>query len=306
MHNPEHLIGIAESHFHKNDLLSAEKSAKKALVLDRKSIRALLVLGKISAEKSNYQKALEIINQAHNLNRDDLKVYDLWAKVLHSQGETQKAIQKLELAKNKSLDPIPWQIKIAELSTKSVPSAGHSNSIDQLAMQYPERADVLSALSKTFADKGELQEANNSAKTAIKHVQQLPLLDQAELYIHAAILNKQMGQLDQALHDLDSASKLADNLLEIHLERGRIYASRRQQNEAIKAFEKAAKVAPDNPEAHLQIASLHKTAKNYKGAEIALRRAVELAPQNRNIQKQLAALIALNFVHKSESIGVES
>jgi tetratricopeptide (TPR) repeat protein len=151
-----------------------------------------------------------------------------------------------------------------------------------------------------------MKAAIQAAHKALTNAGPLSLIEKARLTMHLGRLLKLDGQLDQSLHHLDEAARLADHLVDIHLERGEVFLARRQHKAALQAFEKAALVAPQDPKPHLQGALALKEAKDYAGAEKGLRRAAELSPKDRSIQRQLAAVIALNLVHHEHDIEAAS
>jgi tetratricopeptide (TPR) repeat protein len=193
--------------------------------------------------------------------------------------------------------------KFCQILPKSRGEGSDIKALARLSERFPKRADIALALSDALALTGNLEEATQIAQQAIKQAEQLPALEQARLHYHLGQLLKHNGQLDQALHHLDKAAKVANHLSEIHIERGQVFLARRQHDQALNAFEAASKAAPNDAQPHLQAAMAHKEAKDYVAAEKGLRLAADLAPKDRFIQRQLAALMALNFVHPSETLG---
>lgn len=302
----DYLLALARAHQKAGELQEAEQNAKAAERFAPKSSEALLIQAEVALEVEQTQKASSLLEKVLAIDPKDESAQKLWAETLYAQGEYEKAIVVLERAQKEAEDPVALQIRRAQILPHSRGVGSDVAALKELSNSLPQRAEVSLALSIALAQSGSLEEAAQAAQSAMKQVEQLSTLEQARLHLHLGQVLKHIGQLDQSLHHLDQAAKLADHLAEVHLERGHVFLARRQYDQAMSAFEAAANAAPRDAEPHLQAALALKEAKDYAAAEEALRKAADLAPKDRGIQRQLAAVIALNLVHQSEQIGAET
>lgn len=298
------LLGLAEAHRGAGDLAQARVCAGRAAKLSAgPDVAAVLLQGELALQEGQADQAEKYAEQALKRKPRDGAALRLYAEALAALGSIEDAIDVLERAMQAAADPVPLQIRRAQI----LPAGRAESSLDaliRLSQRHPERADVFQALSQALALAGEFDDALQAAQHAVKHSDQLDKAAAAGLRLHYAQLLKYFGQLDQALHQLDEALKLASHLVDVHLERGQVFLARRQFEQAMGAFAEASRVAPRDAEPHLQAGLVLKEAKDYSAAEAELRRAAELAPKDPRIQRQLAGLIALNLVHQPDKIGV--
>lgn len=296
--NANYLLELARAQQQFGDLKAASQSAKRAYKLDSQNNSALILRAELALEGNQVKKAASLIEQVLEQKPEDLAALKVLAETKLAQGQAEEAINILEQVQKKAADPVPLQIRRAQILSKSRGEGSDLKALQRLSERLPKRADVAVALSEVLALAGDLEQATQVAQRAMRHAKQLSTLEQARLHLHLGQLLKHDGQLDQALHHLDEAAGVAKHLAEIHIERGQVFLARRQHDQAMQAFEQASLAAPKDAQPHFQAALALKEAKDYAAAEKGLRRAAELAPSNRSIQRQLAALIALNLVHQ--------
>jgi tetratricopeptide (TPR) repeat protein len=301
--NSEYLLTLAQAKQRIGDIRGARQNAKQANKINPSNSEGLITLAELALESNQTSKATNYAEKAIELKPNNSQALCVLAESKLAEGKSNEAIQLLEQAQQIAEDSIPVQIRRAQILPKSRGEGSDIKALARLSERFPKRADIALALSDALALTGNLEEATQIAQQAIKQAEQLPALEQARLHYHLGQLLKHNGQLDQALHHLDKAAKVANHLSEIHIERGQVFLARRQHDQALNAFEAASKAAPNDAQPHLQAAMAHKEAKDYVAAEKGLRLAADLAPKDRFIQRQLAALMALNFVHPSETLG---
>jgi tetratricopeptide (TPR) repeat protein len=239
--------------------------------------------------------------QALSCEPTDVPSLTLHAQILQALGETDGAIAVLDKARENAEDEVPILIQRAALAADSK----GLDALVRLSQRYPERSEVFAALSKSLADSGNVNDAIQAAQRAVKKASKSTSTDLlAEIHLHLGKLLSASGNLDQSLHHLEQAAKLAPYSAASHLERGRVFLARRQQRHAIQAFQQAAALAPKDAAPHLEIGLALKEAKDFDGSEAELRRAAHLSPKDRHIQRQLAGVIALNIVHHPAEAGV--
>ena len=294
-------IALAAAYLSAGELKGAADSARRAQKLSPKDAGPFILLAQAALLKHERKEARAYVEQALKINPRDPSALSLFAEILKELGMVSDALEVLERARSLAEDGIPFLIRKAEIM-------GETEGLEtliKLSQRFPNRGDVFFALSKMLDSAGNLTDAVHAAQQAIRKAGNL--LDTeglARLHLHLAQLLKQDGQLDQSLHLLDEAIRMAPYLVEAHLERGRVFLARRQFAEAIEVYKQAAEIAPREMKPHWEAGLALKDAKDYAGAENELRKAAHLAPTDPHLQRQLAAVIALNMVHKSQEAGV--
>ncbi|MGH2582027.1 MAG: tetratricopeptide repeat protein [Anaerolineales bacterium] len=294
-------IALAEAYLSAGELKEAADSARKAQKLSPKNPGAFIVLAQTALRNHDPKEARVYIEEALKLNPKDPFALSLFAEALKELGLADDALEILERARSLADDGIPFLIRKAQI-------LGESEGLEmliKLSQRFPNRGDVFFALSKMIASAGNLKDAIYAAQQGIKKAGRLLDADSlGRLHLHLAQLLKTDGQLDQSLHLLDEAIRMAPYMLDAQVERGRVFLARRQFTEAIDAYKQAAERAPHEMKPHWEAGLALKEAKDYAGAEAELRKAAHLAPTDPQVQRQLAAVIALNMVHKTQEAGV--
>ncbi len=295
----EYALALAKAYKETGDLKQAKEKAAYAQKLAPNTNAAVLLQAEIALEDKEITNAKGLAEQAIRLAPKDANALRMYAESLHALGQTADAIAVLERAEAQAEDAVPYQIRRAQL----LGDKGLEEMV-ALSQKHTDRPDVYFALSEMLAAHGETQDAIQAAQRAAKKAADtLPRHEQARLHLHLGQLLKHSGQLDQSLHHLDEAAKLAPHLIDSQIERGRVFLARRQYTEAMDAFQKASEIAPHSAQPHIESALALKEAKDYYAAEKQLRLAAKLAPKDRTIQRQLAAVIALNLIHQPQEVS---
>lgn len=297
----DYLLALANAQRAAGNLGEAKARAQQAHKAAPKDVSALVLQAELALQDNDAAAAKGLIEQALALAPQAADALRIFAEVLQALGNNEDAIAVLERAAEAAEDQIPLLIRRAQL----LPDALGLDALIKLSRRYTDRAEVFFALSDMLAKAGNLQDAISAAQRAVKLAGETGAELLAQMHQHVGQLLKQAGNLDQSLHHLEEAIRLAPYLLQAHIERGRVFLARRQQNKALEAFRQAAASAPKDAAPHYEAALALKEAKNYDAAERELRAAAKLSPKDRNIQRQLAAVIALNIVHHRQEAGVE-
>src|SRR5690606_16900129 len=104
---------------------------------------------------------------------------------------------------------------------------------------------------------------------------------------------------------LSEALLYTPDSLEVHLELGKAYQSRRQFALAQKVYQEAIQLAPNDYRPYFQAGQALKESKEYLEAEVMLRRAAQLAPNELSVHRLLGAIVALNLVHNRRTVSAE-
>jgi predicted Zn-dependent protease len=285
-----------------NDLEGAERNARKALVLAPNRAELYQLLSEISIRNNDFQGAYEYANKALLADPKDIQSTVTLVKSLSALGRYDEALAKLNGVMPLARDARGLHLeRVSILRKKDGPRAA-LHELSALASAYPDEFDILNALSKTYLEVGETENAVSIAQQALKVCSdKTPPNEQANLHLLIGQVQRKSGQLDLAIQHLSAAIQLAPDRLEPYLELGLARKEQREYQQALQVFERATLIAPNDPRAPFQAGLALKESKDYKSSETMLRRAVSLAPNDLTIRRQLAAVVALNLVHNPRS-----
>jgi tetratricopeptide (TPR) repeat protein len=269
---PEPLLMCAQIALKLDDPGQAQVKSEAALDLVPDDPRALLLLAKAFSNLGNPGQAMDVVETAIPLADDPLPLYLLRAELLAAADDSQRLLPELK----------------------------------SIADQYPGEPLVLAPLSNAFADANQKEEAIQAAQQALqRNSGEIPLDEQAQLHHLLGRLLRETGQLDQSIHQLSEAIRIAPQSLNSFLELGLTQEERRQFGPALETYKKAINSYPADSRPYYQAALLLKSGRDYPAAETMLRKAAERDPENVEIHRQLAALVAINLVHSRQAVSPE-
>jgi tetratricopeptide (TPR) repeat protein len=296
------LINLAYTHCLLNNLEKAESNARNALVLAPNRADIYQLLSEIAIRNNDFQGAYEYANKAILTSPKDIQSTVMLVKSLSALGRHNEALAKLNAVIPTVQDATWLHLERVNILRKMDGPRAALAELITLTNSDPDEFDLLNALSKSYLEVRELENAVSVAQHALKVcTYRTSHNEQANLHLMIGQVLRQSGQLDQSIQHLSEAIQLAPDRLEPYLELGLARKERREYQQALQIFERATIIAPDDPRAPYQAGLALKESKDYKSSETMLRRAVSLAPNDLTIRRQLAAVVALNLVHNPRS-----
>lgn len=301
----EGYIALASAYFLSGDLGNAAAASEKAARLDAQNLPALLLRAEVALRAESYEQVRDGARQILQIQPDHPQGLHLLVQALHGMGLLEEALKVVDQAIPLSENPLPLMLDRICVLEQLNGTKATLEALREVARDYPDDPAVLARLAESLAEAGETAEAIRSAQRALRNADHgMYPADKAALHRMLGRMLRQTGQLDQAIHQMSEAARLAPDQLSILLDLGAIQFERRQYSHALETYQLAIQVAPLDPRPYYEAGMALKMGRDYAEAEVMLRRASELAPQDLNIHRQLAALIALNLVHSHRSINV--
>ncbi len=292
------LVHLASTQYLLGDLENANNNARYALALAPERADIYQLLSEIAIRCQDFQGAYEYANKAILTGPKDISSTMVLVKSLSALGRHHEAIAKLNATIPTVQEPKWLYLERANIIRQMDGPRAAIHELVSLANTYTNDFQILNTLAKSFLEVGDSANAVVTAQHALKTCgEQTPRNELANLHLMVGQLQRQSGQLDQAIQHLGEAIQLAPDRLEPYLELGLARKERREYQQALIIFEQATMIAPDDPRAVYQAGLALKESKDYKSSESMLRRAVSLAPNDLTIRRQLAAVVALNLVH---------
>ena len=281
------------------NLKEAMQFAERACILSPNEAAPFNLCGRVMMGMRNYERAHHFALQGLERDPNDIASLLLQAETLTALEKPRDAIRGLEMAIAVVEKPLPLMMARAELVLKvdgpqaALPFAG------EIVYGNPAYADGLVLLAGIQNRLGLTEESEKTAMTALRLDAENPRLN-----LLVGQLQRQRGQLDQALYHFSEAARLAPDFMDAYLEMGKTYQDRREYLQAVKIYAQAIKLCPKDSRSYLAAAQVYREMKDYINAETMLRKAAQIAPDDLNIRRQLSAVIALNLVHNSREANV--
>jgi tetratricopeptide (TPR) repeat protein len=302
----EPYLALAYAYLSHGDVARAAASAESAIAVAPDQIAPWLLRAEIALQLDDPRGAQKRAEAALRLKPDDPASLHLLARTLDKLGRPGDALAVLEKAIPLAPDPLPLLIeRVRLLRSHRGPEAALA-AWGELAAHYPDEPAVLAPLAQSQAAAGQKEAATRTAQRALRRSAALQPQEQAGLHHLLGRLHWQAGQLDQAIHQLSEATRLAPGEAEAYLDLGSVQQERRQQAMALQTYQKAIAITPKDPRPYYQAGLVLKSTRDYQGAETMLRRAADLAPEDLTIHRQLAAMVALNLVHNRRSLPLDA
>jgi tetratricopeptide (TPR) repeat protein len=302
----EPYLALAAAYYEQQNYVQAKRNADLAARISPKNSAPLLMCAKIALKLEDPGQAKAHSEAVLRANPDDPQALFLQAQAFSAMGDPEKALQVIEKAIPLTNDPLALYLARAELLSTAGDEENLLPELIAIADQYPDEPQVLAPLAKAYAGVGQKSEAIQSAQQALhRNTGELPLDEQAQLHHMLGRLLRDSGQLDQSIHQLSEAIRIAPQTLSSYIELGLTQEERRQFGPALETYKKAISMYPSDPKPYYQAGLLLKSSRDYPGAESMLRKAAERDPDNVDIHRQLAALVALNLVHSRQPVSTE-
>lgn len=298
---PETWMILARAKRAIGDLEKAASHADRAAMAAPDQSAPIVLSGEIALEAGDPTKARTLAQSALRVQPDDPMALLLLARTFNALGNISGSLGILEKAIPLAQKPLPLLLERARLQKISIGPGAALETLKDLTKRHPDEPTVLALLAETLDEAGRSEESIRIAQRALHAGREHP--DCREFEGHAGLhrlVGRQMrhtGQLDQAIHHLSEAIRLAPHTVEPYLELGDAHKDRRQYTQALNIYQQAISIAPDDPRAYYQAGLALKDCKDYMEAETMLQHAAELDPNNVGIHRLLGAVVALNIVH---------
>lgn len=292
---------MAKTYREASDLNHAVSAIERAVTLAPDDPDPQILSAEFSLEAGKTADALKKIDTALRMDPKNVAALSLKSRALFTSGQAQEAMDLIQNALKKVPNPLPLLLTKADIIRDQEGSRAHLKALHEIAQDYPKDTHVLQMYAEALAE-------NNQASDAL-HITQLALQNDPSLkdmHMLAGRILRASGQLDQAIDHFSACLNLDNQFIDAYLEMGRTYQDRRDNKKATAMYQKAIEIAPQDHHAYYQLGLLFRDSKDYRGAETMLRKASELSKDDVNILRQLGAIIALNLVHTTQEVSVQS
>ena len=214
-------LALASAYYEQQNYVQAKRNADLAVNIAPEHPAPLLLCAKIALKLDDPGQAKAKSEAALRLNPDDPQALYIQAQAFSALGDTERALQVVEKAIPLSDDPLSLYLQRADLLAAADGSQNLLPELKSIADQYPDEPLVLAPLAKAYAEAGQKNEAIQAAQQALHRSSGvLPLDEQAQLHHLLGRLLRDTGQLDQSIHQLSEAIRIAPQSLNSYLESG--------------------------------------------------------------------------------------
>jgi|GEM_PF-680271 len=307
--SPEVWLCLSEAFRSIGDLDQAAICADHAISLKSDQAYPLLLRGEIALQANNPRGAQSRAQAALRINPKDPTALTLLVRALTALDRSTQALEVIEAALPHSENPLTLLTERVRILQRTQGIEVSLQNLQDLVDKYPNEPAVLTLLAETMESTGHTEEAIRLAQRALSAKKgwgngQMAS-DDAKLHHLIGRQLRRSGQLDQAIHHLSEAIRLAPHQVEIYLDLGQTHQDRRQYVQALKVYKNAIVVAPEDYRPYYHAGLALKESKDYLSAERMLRKASKLAPNEVSIHRLLGAVVALNLVHNRGEISHE-
>lgn len=258
--------------------------------IDRISVDAVLAASSLEMRSNHYDRAMEYVQQAYQVDATYGKTLLMLAKILFHEGHRKDASAILsQIGVDTSRDIL---IEKLRLEYEYASEKTYLQDLNQLLDVYPDEPEFLYMRALTEEKKSRWSEAERMIKSVLQ-------LDRYDVRFHrlAGKLHQKCGHLDQAIQEYSEAIRLDRENVELYIQLANVYRQQRNPEKALDTFQRAIQIVPENEQLYYQTAMILKETNEFDDAQAMLMKAASLAPGNEEIRRQLSAVMALNLVH---------
>ena len=288
-------------------LEQAEVVYRLLLEIDAKNSDALHLLGVISYQTSQYQSAVDLINQAIQINPfiasyysnlglalQELKLYTTavasydkaielkndFADAYSNRGNALKDLQLLDAAVSSYEKAISIKPDYAEAYYNLGISLRELKQLDAAVSSYNKSITLRPNYAEAYSNKGialrelkQLHAAIDSCKMAIALKP-----DYAEAYCNLGVALQDLRNFDAALANYDKAIAIKSDFAMAYSNRGNILKELKQLDAAVTSYKKAIALKPDYAEAYYNLGIALQLLKQFDEALFSYKKAITLKP----------------------------
>ncbi len=293
---------LAEAYLKVKNVNQAIEMSEMITKLAPEDATSQILKGKIALEEKDFKKAKQFAAKALQIDSSNIEAYQLLAKSLRGLGQLIDAIKVLDRLISLVDQPLPFLLEKVDIIQTCQGKNAAKVELERLNEQFPNNANIISALAEIQASEGNCELAIKYAHQAIKLGNGTLTSDEkANLHYLLGKSFHQCGQLDLAIFQLNEAIQLNPLHLDTYLLLGQAQKEQRLNQSALQTYHKAIQAIPNDPRPYYQASLLLKEMHDYQAAEEMLRRACDLDPNNLTLRRQLGALVAHNLIHNRQS-----
>ncbi len=276
-----------------NMLDQSEHYLRKAIELNPQDPAVRYNLSLLHLKRGKKQEALEELQRAEKLGRDNIQLLEGIGEAYSSLGDYNKSIGVYEKILEGNRQNIAILSRVGELYYKQGRLENALNSFKKITQVEPTgenaRVSYLN-MGNIFDDLGKFDDAIKAYKSALAIK---PLDDQTYYNMGIAYLNAKKPEL--AITAWKKALELNPNNLKAQLSMGDFYLKKGHRDMAEKTYQDIIQKWKDNEEALFKLGTIYQRENNYRDAENAYRQIIALNKKSdftKNAYVNLAMILA--------------
>lgn len=259
-----------------NDFLSCINFANQSLEIYPEDPSFYIWRGTAFKYLRDYQRALEDMNTALDLDQNSAWGYTHRAELHVERKDYQSALDDMDAAISLNPKSVGAYVHRALAYVRIHNYQSAHDDLNTAVMLEPDNAWVRIHRARLYGRLNDYQRAFDDMQVAFS-------LDSrnAFSYVHRALLYMEVNDYQRALDDLHSAVAFDPSGAWVHVHRARLYGRLRDYQHALEDVERGIALEPGNPWMYVQRALLvYREMQNYQQALQDLDRALELGPAN--------------------------
>jgi len=303
---PEHTeiwLTLARAYRMMGELGRAFHCADRAAEISPDHLTARKMAAELAYQGDDFASAEKHLSVLLHKAPQDPEALNLLSRTLAAQNEPEEALKIIDQALARGTDQLEMKLQRAALIQEIEGPHAAVDTLRVINSEHPGQYPVILDLVETLSQAGETDQAISTAQQALHQEDLEHTRDQkAELHLVTGRLLRKSGHLDQAVHHLHQAKKLAQDSHQAYLELGCLHHDRRQHDQALEYLLKAIELESEDARAYYHAGRVLKDLREFSRAENMLRRASKLAPHDLRIHRQLGVLVTLNLVHGDSKV----
>jgi tetratricopeptide (TPR) repeat protein len=247
--NKEVLYKLAFNYLKNKNFSEAEQTLIKLIKIDEDYKDALELLGVVSVNLNNMEKARAIYLKLAEKGKSVPDIHNQMGFIYYSLNEYDKAIDELKTSLLEYPDDIMTHFLLSLIYEKQEKYAEEIHQLQKILELEPENTEALKGMVYTLTRLKRYNQAKN-------YLEKLVALhaENKEYYFHLAQLYIKLIQYDDAIKTLQSLLDKYPDEAEAHYLLANLYAKNSKLPEAITHFEEAIRNNPENPVYHYELA----------------------------------------------------
>ncbi len=257
------------------NLSEARKTYLDVIKRDPQHADALHHLGIIEYQGKDYQKALELINQAIRLDPNNASSHSNHGNVLKELQRYQDALDSY----NRAIDINPH---IPQILSNRGNVLKELAEYDEALLSYGRAIELAPDYAEAYFNRGVLLQYQEKFDKALYNYGEAIAVnaDYAQAYSNRGNILRNIGKLEEALENYDAAVTINPALAEVHLNQGNVFKDLKRYSEALASYDRAIQANEKLAEAYSGRGSVQYALNRYQEAIVDYCVAIDLDSEN--------------------------
>lgn len=234
--------------------------------------------------QNNLPEARKYYEMILSWEADEPNALFLLGRISIEEGESNKAVKLIEKAIARSANPQPYYSALA-VALQNTNDNNRAEQACMAALEFdPSDVTALNTLGNVYGAKGKFLEAENKFREALEIQPDVP-----DIFFNLGNVLKEQGKFEEASHCFGAAIKLGFTSAEVFYSLGNVFFEIGKSGEAKHCYSTAVKLKPDFEDAYFMLGVLSHKLRQPEDSISAFQKCIAINPVNEKAHKNLAA-----------------